>query len=319
MYCECTVWWVYCECTVWWVYCECTVSVQCGGCTVSVQCGGCTVSVQCGGCTVSVQCGGCTVSVQCGGCTVSVQCGGCTVSVQCGGCTVSVQCGGCPVSVQCGGCTVSVQCGGCALRCIWHSLVVLLCSGAIRVSWTWQICMATAVPLLNGFVVFVFWCVSLTCARTCVSCMCVCVCVCVCVCGVCVCVSCMCVSVCVCFCVCGVCVCVCVCVYNGAGATMLASSLKENKPMATSLSTLDLSGNMLGPDVQAALSFLAEPNAVATLKLARCSITFDLVGCLLTHMHTCPYTSVFTVSYLPPPLSPPSCSLLCAEAAASLC
>ena len=58
---------------------------------------------------------------------------------------------------------------------------------------------------------------------------------------------------------------------------MLASSLKENKHMTTSLSHLDLSGNTLGPDSQASLSFLAEPNAVATLGLSKTSITYDLV------------------------------------------
>ena len=98
-----------------------------------------------------------------------------------------------------------------------------------------------------------------------------------------------------------------VCLSHCAGATMLASSLKENKPMATSLSTLDLSGNMLGPDVQAALSFLAEPNAVATLKLARCSITFDLVSSLCLRMHA---DSTFCPSFASPPLLPLLSSLL---------
>ena len=61
------------------------------------------------------------------------------------------------------------------------------------------------------------------------------------------------------------------------GCVMLASSLKENKHMAVTLSTLNLSGNNFGPDCQGALSFLAEPNAVATLKLARCGIAFEVV------------------------------------------
>jgi Ran GTPase-activating protein (RanGAP) involved in mRNA processing and transport len=67
------------------------------------------------------------------------------------------------------------------------------------------------------------------------------------------------------------------CAITPRGCVMLASSLKENKHMAVTLSTLNLSGNNFGPDCQGALSFLAEPNAVATLKLARCGIAFEVV------------------------------------------
>jgi Ran GTPase-activating protein (RanGAP) involved in mRNA processing and transport len=67
------------------------------------------------------------------------------------------------------------------------------------------------------------------------------------------------------------------CAITPRGCVMLASSLKENKHMAVTLSTLNLSGNNFGPDCQGALSFLAEPNAVATLKLARCGIAFEVI------------------------------------------
>ena len=67
---------------------------------------------------------------------------------------------------------------------------------------------------------------------------------------------------------------------------MLANSLKENKHMVVTLSTLNLSGNSFGPDSQGALSFLAEPNAVATLQLARCGIPFDLVS-VYVHVNVC--------------------------------
>ena len=61
------------------------------------------------------------------------------------------------------------------------------------------------------------------------------------------------------------------------GNSMLAQSLKKNKQMQYSLVHLDLSGNPLGPDPQGGLAFLQDPQTVATLKLARCSLVLDSV------------------------------------------
>lgn len=48
--------------------------------------------------------------------------------------------------------------------------------------------------------------------------------------------------------------------------------------MQYSLVDLDLSGNPLGPDPQAALTFIQEPNTIAVLNLSKCGINFEFVS-----------------------------------------
>ena len=58
----------------------------------------------------------------------------------------------------------------------------------------------------------------------------------------------------------------------------MANCMKQNKNMQYSLVDLDLSGNPLGPDPQAALTFIQQPNTIAVLNLSKCGINFEFVS-----------------------------------------
>lgn len=53
--------------------------------------------------------------------------------------------------------------------------------------------------------------------------------------------------------------------------------MKQNKNMQYTLVDFDLSGNPLGPDPQGALSFVQEPQTIATLNLSQCNLNFEFV------------------------------------------
>ena len=61
------------------------------------------------------------------------------------------------------------------------------------------------------------------------------------------------------------------------GGSMLAQSLKQNNNMQISLVHFDLSGNPLGPDPLAALTFIQEPQTISQLNLSSCGLTLDSV------------------------------------------
>ncbi len=67
------------------------------------------------------------------------------------------------------------------------------------------------------------------------------------------------------------------CLYTLIGASVLAQSLKQNKHMEFSLVHFDLSGNPIGPDPLAALTFIQEPQTISYLNLSGCGLTLEPV------------------------------------------
>lgn len=61
------------------------------------------------------------------------------------------------------------------------------------------------------------------------------------------------------------------------GGSLLAQSMKQNKNMQFSLVHLDLSSNPLGPDPQGSLTFIQDPQTIATLNLSKCNLNFEFV------------------------------------------
>lgn len=57
----------------------------------------------------------------------------------------------------------------------------------------------------------------------------------------------------------------------------LAQAMKKNQDLLYSLTHYDLSDNPIGPDSQAALSFIQESQMITVLNLSKCGLNFDLV------------------------------------------
>ena len=73
----------------------------------------------------------------------------------------------------------------------------------------------------------------------------------------------------------------------------LAQAMKKNQDLLYSLTHYDLSDNPIGPDSQAALGFIQEPQTITVLNLSKCGLNFDLVCLFILRMFSSLFNSKF--------------------------